>query len=113
MNLPFCTVLADENRLSELFACPRFAGSNSKWEQLEQRSVCTTAQTTQDGRTYFRVSCPYCSWVNEHGPGRGHRECDGPVMSRWKWNRAGQMITRAGYRMYDCPGYTLEHPGQA
>lgn len=95
----------DEARLRHLFKNPRFSGTDEEWEELRQRRVSGTAHRDESGRPYYTVTCSYCSWVNEHGPGNGHRNCDGPVMSKWN---SKKKRPRAGYRMYDCPGYTLK-----
>lgn len=94
-----------EVRLQELFRNPDYTGTDEEWDNAKN-TVMQGPWLEMNGSPYITVVCPYCTWINEHGVGDGHRECDGPVMSMYG-PRGGM---RRGYKMYDCPGYTITTP---
>jgi hypothetical protein len=89
------------SRLQQLFANPKFEGTDAEWEQLKKVEVHTPYGS--DG--IVDVRCPYCTHINTHNVrgGGGHRECNGPVLSKYTLRGA----PRGNYKPYDCPGYTL------
>ena len=96
----------DEVRLQELFGNPQYTGTDEEWDTA--RNTVVYGQWAQmNGLSYVTVVCPHCTWVNEHGTGNGHRDCDGPVMSRY----TPTFDSRPGYQMYECPGYTVHTSG--
>ena len=89
-------------RLQELFEHPNFSGTSEEYERLKRTQV-HVVHAPLDG--IIDVICPYCTWTNTHNirGGGGHRECDGPVKSKY----TARCAVRRNNQMYDCPGYTL------
>ena len=96
-----CLTVSSHPRIQELFENPRWYGTDDEWERLKEAHV----RTPYGADGVVHVQCPYCTWINTHNVrcGGGHRQCDGPVQSKYTARHA----RRKSWQLYDCPGYTL------